>query len=140
MKNTIMFSKEIIDVKLSNISVVLSIFNIDDTIEQKFKTKYHISNSIITGKLISIIAMIIKTPKEFFIIKKLLNTDESASPTPPPTIGINAPEINLMPLSITLSDELARILCVVRRPVKIVENRERIIINNLFIVFIILVL
>lgn len=110
IKNTIILRIEIIDAKLSNISVVLSIFSIDDTIEQKFKIKYHINNSTITGRLISKIAIIMKTPKVFFIIKKLLNTDDNASPTPPPTIGMNAPEINLMPFSITLSDELAKML------------------------------
>lgn len=45
-------------------------FSIDDTIEQKFNTKYQISNSIITGRFMRIIAIIMKTPKEFFIIKK----------------------------------------------------------------------
>lgn len=109
-KKTKIFKIEIIEDKLSKISVVLSIFSIDDTIEQSPNKKYQINNSIITGRLIKIMAIIIKTPKVFFIIKKLLNTDESASPTPPPTIGIKAPEINLMPLSITLSLELAKIL------------------------------
>ena len=116
-KNTKILSIEIIDDKLSKISVVLSILNIEDTIEQKFKIKYQTSNSTITGKFIRIIAIIINTPKVFFIIKKLLKTDDNASPIPPPTIGINAPEINLIPFSITLSDELARMLCVVNKPV-----------------------
>lgn len=109
-KNTKILSIEIIDDKLSKISVVLSILNIEDTIEQKFKIKYQTSNSTITGKFIRIIAIIINTPKVFFIIKKLLKTDDNASPIPPPTIGIKAPEINLIPFSITLSDELARML------------------------------
>ena len=127
-KNTIIFNNEIVADKLSIISVILFNFNNEDTIEHNSKNKYQIKSSIITGRFMTIIIIIIKIPNEFFIIKKLLNTEDNASPTPPPTIGINVPDTNLIPFKTRLSDELARILCVVRSPVKIVENNDSIIV------------
>ena len=110
IKNKIIFSKEINDVKLSRVSVILFIPSIEEIIEHICKEKYHINNSVITGRLIRMMTIITNTPNVFFIITKLLKTDDSASPTPAPTIGTNAPEMNLMPLRAILSDELARIL------------------------------
>ena len=110
IKNTIIFSNEIVDDKLSITSVKLFTFNKDAIIEHNSKKKYQINNSIITGKLISIITIITNIPKEFFIIKKLLNTEDSASPTPEPTIGIKVPDTNLIPFKTKLSDDLASIL------------------------------
>ena len=117
IKNKIIFSKEINDVKLSRVSVILFIPSIEEIIEHICKEKYHINNSVITGRLIRMMTIITNTPNVFFIITKLLKTDDSASPTPAPTIGTNAPEMNLMPLRAILSDELARILWVVNKPV-----------------------
>jgi hypothetical protein len=105
-----MFNNEIVDDKLSITSVILFILTNEAIIEHNSKKKYHINNSIITGKLIRIITMIMNIPNEFFIIKKLLNTDDNASPTPEPTIGMNVPETNFIPFKTILSDDLASIL------------------------------
>ena len=117
IKNNIIFSNAIVDVRLSKISVILFIFNNEETIEHRLKKKYQTSISSITGMFIKIITIITKIPNVFFIIKKLLKTEEIASPTLPPTTGINVPETNLIPLRAILSDELAKILCVVNIPV-----------------------
>lgn len=110
IKNKIIFNKEITDERLSKVSVILFIPSIEEIIEHICKEKYHINSSVITGKLIRMITIITNTPKVFFIITKLLKTDDNASPTPAPTTGTNAPEMNLMPLRAILSDELARML------------------------------
>ena len=110
IKNKIIFNKEINDARLSRVSVMLFIPSIEEIIEHICNEKYHINNSVITGKFISMMTIITNTPKVFFIITKLLKTDDNASPTPAPTTGTNAPEMNLMPLRAILSDELARIL------------------------------
>ena len=110
IKNKTMFNNDIVEVKLSNTSVIESNFNKEEMIEQKLRKKYHTSNSIITGKFISIIVIIIKTPNVLFIIKKLLITDETASLTLLPTTGINVPDINLIPFKAKLSDEDANML------------------------------
>ena len=76
----------------------------------------------------------------FFIITKLVNTDDIASPTLPPTTGIKVPEINRIPFMATLSELVAKMLLVVSIPVKTVDKNDRRIINNLRTVFIILLL
>lgn len=110
MKNIIMFNSERIEARLSIISVIWFRLNIEETTEHKLNAKYHKSSSIITGRLIKMITMMTNTPRVFFIMRKLENTDEIASPTPPPTIGTKAPEMNLIPFSATLSDDVARML------------------------------
>ena len=117
IKNDIIFNNAIVDDKLSSISVIFLMLSNDENMEQKLKKKYHINISIITGTFIKIITIIIKIPNVFFIIKKLLKTDDIASPTFPPTIGINVPEINRIPFNAILSEERANILCVVNSPV-----------------------
>ena len=109
-KNKIMLRIEITDERLSRVSVMVLIPSIEEIIEQICKEKYHIKSSAITGRLISIITIITNTPKVFFIITKLLKTDDNASPTPAPTTGTNAPEMNFIPLSTILSEELASML------------------------------
>ena len=134
-KNKTVFISEITEARLSITSDIWFKSNIVETIEQISKAKYHTNSSTIAGRFISKITIITKTPKVFLIIKKLLKTDEIASPTPFPTIGTKVPEINLMPFNTTLSEELARMLCVVKSPVNTVENRDKIITTDFLTVF-----
>lgn len=110
IKNKIMFSNEITDERLSSVSVMLLTLSIEEIKEQICKAKYQINSSTITGRFMSMITIITNTPKVFFIITKLLKTDANASPTPAPTTGTNAPDINFIPLSAILSDEVASML------------------------------
>lgn len=135
IKKRIMLSSAIVDDKLSSISVILFKFSSEEIIEHNPKKKYQTSISSIIGKLIKIITIIMKMPSVFFIIKKLLNTDDIASPTFPPTIGINVPDTNRIPFRVRLSDELAKMLCVVNKPVYTVENNDKNTTINLLIVF-----
>ncbi len=107
---TIILISEIIDARLSKIFDIFVRLNNEEIIEQVKKKKYHISKLIITGKFITIITTIINTPNVFFIIKKLLKTDERVSPIPPPTIGIKVPDTNFIPFNTRLSEELVSML------------------------------
>ena len=129
-----MFNNEITEAILSKVLDSLFKFIIEENIEQISIKKYQTSNSIITGKFVIIITIMTNTPRVFFIIRKLLSTEETASPTPPPTIGTTAPETNLIPRITTLSDETASTLWVVNSPVKTVENSDRTMVTNLFTV------
>ena len=73
-------------------------------------------------------------PNVFFIIRKLLKTDETASPIFPPTIGMNVPDAKRIPFITILSEELANRLCVVNIPVNTVENKDSIIVIIFLIV------
>ena len=110
IKNKIMLSKDITNDKLSSVSVILFIPSIEEINEHTCNEKYHNKSSTITGKFIRIITTITNTPNVFFIIIKLLNTEDKASPTPAPTMGTKAPEINFIPRNVRLSDELASML------------------------------
>jgi hypothetical protein len=124
-KNKTIFKREIVDARLSKTSVTDSVLNNDEPIEHNDRKKYQTNNSIITGRLINIITIITKTPNVLFIIIKLLTTDDTASLTVPPTTGINAPDINLIPFKTNPSEEDAKRLWVVKRPVKTVENNDK---------------
>ena len=96
---------DIIEEILSKISEIESNPIIDEIIERNSRIKYIISISTMIGRFINKIIIIIKTPNVFFIITKLLKTEEIASPTLEPTTGIKVPETNLIPFITRLSDE-----------------------------------
>lgn len=138
IKNKTIFINETVDERPSKTSVIESVFNNDDIAEQRERKKYHTRSSIITGRFINNITIMIRTPKVLFIIKKLLITDDIASLTVPPTTGMKVPEINLIPFNIKVSDEDAKMLCDVRSPVNIVENKANTTITNFLNVLFIL--